>query len=76
MKKYILLVAFLMTVFNVAYADKVTVAIGEIERYLITLGEAANPQLSKIQGRLRKNWGIRGVVRSGKGKLEAISQMR
>ena len=43
-------------------------AIGEIERYLITLGEAANPQLSNIQGRMRKKWGIRGVVRSGKGK--------
>lgn len=43
-------------------------AIGEIERYLITLGEVANPNLSNVQNRSRERWGIRGVVRSGKGK--------
>lgn len=42
--------------------------IGELESYLITLGETANPRLSNVRGRSREGWGIRGVVRGGHGK--------
>lgn len=42
--------------------------IGEVEKYLIALAETANPNLSNVQGRTKEWWGIRGVVRGGKGK--------
>ena len=48
--------------------------IGEVERYLIALGETANPDLSNIQGRASDTWGIKGVVRGGKGKATKAAE--
>lgn len=43
--------------------------LGEVEKYLIAVGEAANPNLSNVQGRSREGWAIRGVVRGGRGRV-------
>ena len=40
----------------------------DVEQYLITVAETANPELSNVQGRAKHAWGIRGVIRGGKGK--------
>jgi hypothetical protein len=42
--------------------------IGDLERFLIQVGVAKNPDLSNIQNRQEARWGIKGVVRGGKGK--------
>jgi len=39
-----------------------------IEKFLITLGLTANPNLLNQHYTKLENWGIRGVVRGGKGK--------
>jgi hypothetical protein len=45
-----------------------TTQIGELERFLIQLGAAANPDILNIKGTKTEEWGIRGVIRAGKGK--------
>ncbi|GAB5453189.1 MAG: hypothetical protein Hals2KO_35170 [Halioglobus sp.] len=51
--------------------------ISDVEGYLIALGETANPRLSNVQGRSNEKWGIRGVVRGGKGKTNsAVSDFK
>jgi hypothetical protein len=42
--------------------------IREVEKYLVNLGFTANPDLLNKQDRALNEWGIRGVVRGGKGK--------
>ena len=51
-----------------------TRAIGKLEKYLITTAEIANPNLSNVQNRARDKWGIRGFLRSGKGKPSAAAK--
>ena len=45
--------------------------IREVEKYLINLGFTANPDLLNKQDKKANDWGIRGVVRGGKGKTSA-----
>ena len=45
-----------------------TTHIGELEDFLIQVGVAANPHLLNIKGTRQEDWGISGVIRSGKGK--------
>jgi hypothetical protein len=42
--------------------------IGDLERFLIQTGMAANSDLLNIKGTKEAEWGISGVLRSGKGK--------
>jgi hypothetical protein len=42
--------------------------IGQVEKYLIDLALTANPDLLNEKGRNRAKWGIKGVIRGGKGK--------
>ena len=42
--------------------------IGDLERFLIQTGMAANPELLNIKGTKEAEWGIAGVLRSGQGK--------
>ena len=42
--------------------------IGELEDFLIQVGIAANPDLLNIKGTKQEEWGITGLIRSGKGK--------
>ena len=42
--------------------------IGKVEAYLIELAATANEDLLNIKGAKPPKWGIRGVVRGGKGK--------
>lgn len=42
--------------------------IRRIEKFLINLGLTANPKLLNQHYTTPENWGIRGVVRGGKGK--------
>jgi hypothetical protein len=42
--------------------------IGEIEKYLISLAVTANPDLLNQKETKPLDWGIKGVVRGGKGK--------
>jgi len=42
--------------------------IGELEDFLIQTGQAANPHLMNIRGTKVEEWGIGGVLRSGRGK--------
>ena len=42
--------------------------IGELEEYLIQLGMTANPDLLNIKGTQVEEWGIKGMLRAGKGK--------
>ena len=42
--------------------------ISAIERYLINLGITANPDLLNERDTKTPDWGIKGVVRGGKGK--------
>ncbi len=41
---------------------------GELERFLIDVALAANPNLTNEKGTVTEDWGITGVLRSGKGK--------
>jgi hypothetical protein len=45
--------------------------IREVETYLINLGFTANPKILNKQDKVVPDWGIRGVVRGGKGKTVA-----
>lgn len=40
----------------------------EVEDFLIQVGRTANPDLRNIKGNVAPNWGIKGVIRGGKGK--------
>ena len=52
-------------------------AIDEIEKYLIVLAAAANENLRNNHKRSRERWGIRGLIRSGKGRTgEAHAKFR
>ncbi len=42
--------------------------IGELERFLIDVALAANPDLTNEKGTKQEEWAISGVLRSGKGK--------
>jgi hypothetical protein len=42
--------------------------ISAIEKYLINLGVTANPDLLNVRGTKPPDWGIKGVIRGGKGK--------
>ncbi len=42
--------------------------IGDLEKFLIQTGMAANPNLLNIQGTKAADWGINGVLRGGQGK--------
>lgn len=42
--------------------------IGELERFLIQLGVAANPDILNIKGTKTEKWGVQGVIRGGQGK--------
>jgi hypothetical protein len=43
--------------------------IGKVEKYLINMALTANPGLLNQQYTKSENWGIRGVVRGGKGNI-------
>jgi hypothetical protein len=45
--------------------------IKDLETFLIQVGVAKNPNLSNIQNRQEAKWGIKGVIRGGKGKTSA-----
>lgn len=45
--------------------------ITEVEDFLIQVGRTANPELRNIKGNVAPNWGIKGVIRGGKGKAAA-----
>ena len=44
------------------------VQIGQVEKYLIDLAVTANPDLLNEKGASPNKWGIKGVIRGGKGK--------
>lgn len=49
--------------------------ISEIEDFLIQAGVARNPYLQNVRGTQQPSWSIKGVIRSGSGKLtEAAKQ--
>jgi hypothetical protein len=48
--------------------------IGELERFLIRLARAANPNLKNERLRQEEDWRIAGMVRSGKGKPRAAAR--
>lgn len=48
--------------------------IGDMETFLIQIGVAKNPNLSNIQNRQEARWGIKGVLRGGKGKTSQGAQ--
>jgi hypothetical protein len=45
----------------------------DIEDYLIQIAYAKNPDLKNVIGIVQKAWGIKGVLRSGKGKASKPS---
>jgi hypothetical protein len=47
--------------------------IKDLETFLIQVGVAKNPELSNIQNRKEAKWGIRGVLRGGKGKVNSAA---
>lgn len=42
--------------------------ISDLEDFLIQVGRTINPDLRNIKGAKEPTWGIKGVIRSGKGK--------
>jgi hypothetical protein len=48
--------------------------IDDLETFLIQVGAAKNPELSNIQHKKEARWGIRGVIRYGKGKPSSGAQ--
>ena len=46
-------------------------AIDEVEKFLIAIGFARNPELSNRKGLPNQTWSIQGVVAAGKGKPSA-----
>lgn len=49
--------------------------VSEMERFLIQVALAANPDLLNIQGTRAEEWGIKGVIRGGKGKSSQAAQV-
>ena len=50
--------------------------IGQLEDFLIQAGVAANPAFLNVRGTKVEEWGIAGVLRSGKGKRsESASEL-
>jgi hypothetical protein len=45
--------------------------IREVEKYLIDLGLAANPDLLNKKDTKQPGWGIQGIIRGGQGKVSA-----
>jgi len=45
--------------------------IGQVEKYLIDLAITANPDLLNEKGASPDKWGIKGVIRGGKGKTSS-----
>jgi hypothetical protein len=43
--------------------------IAKVEKYLINLGITANPNLVNQHYTKMERWGIRGLIRGGKGKV-------
>ena len=43
-------------------------SISNLEKFLIQIAVARNPDLSNVVGTAKHTWGIRGVIRGGKGK--------
>jgi hypothetical protein len=43
--------------------------IAKVEKYLINLGVTANPDLINLHFTKPERWGIRGLIRGGKGKV-------
>jgi hypothetical protein len=50
-------------------------AIEELENFLIQAGMAVNPELRNIRGMTEPLWGIRGVMRSGRGARSKNARM-
>lgn len=48
--------------------------IGELERFLIQVALAANPELLNIKGTKEEEWSITGVLRSERGKPSAAAK--
>jgi hypothetical protein len=48
--------------------------ISDLESFLIQIGVSRNPDLSNVQGRDEKLWGISGIMRCGKGKANNASK--
>ena len=42
--------------------------IADLEDFLIQVGRTINPDLRNIKGVVEPTWGIKGVIRGGKGK--------
>ena len=47
---------------------------GELEKFLIQTGLAANQDLMNIKGTKAEEWGIAGVLRGGKGKASQAAR--
>jgi len=43
--------------------------IKDVESFLIEIGATRNPELLNVKGANQKRWGIKGIVRGGKGKV-------
>lgn len=50
-------------------------AIAQLEAFLIQNAVAKNPHLSNIQGTKQEEWGIKGVIRGGKGKVSKPAKL-
>lgn len=48
--------------------------IGELEEFLIQVGRTINDRLRNIQGNDAPTWGIKGVLRGGKGKASSAAK--
>lgn len=51
------------------------IVISDLEKFLIEVGVAKNPDLSNIQNRSEARWGIKGVLRAGKGKASGNEKL-
>jgi hypothetical protein len=49
--------------------------IHDLETFLIQNAAKKNPDLSNIQNRKEAKWGIRGVIRGGKGKITKAAKL-
>jgi hypothetical protein len=49
--------------------------IRDLETFLIQNAATKNPDLSNIQNRKEAKWGIRGVIRGGKGKVTKAAKL-
>jgi len=48
--------------------------VAELEKFLIQVALAANPDLLNIQGTRAEEWGIKGVLRGGRGNASKSAQ--